>query len=223
MLDDLVSRLAERRKAHAESRKKSTASRHPGLPESRQDSALPPWEQPGASRRDRDWCWGDVFLMLGLCALPLAACGLLGFVLPDRTKPTTNIVLQGNLDANTPPGGSVSSAVEITDRHGQPHQLSLLFTKQAVPGRWHLTAFISAEEGRLVEDRPIEIAFNKDGSFAAVVNGPAVLQIQFNGQPVLQTVSFNLGDRGKFNGVTQLPDGLPPPRPLVMAQWLIGA
>jgi len=165
---------------------------------------------PPPGRRDRPWQWRDLWFWCGMFALTILGGAILRAFTTLPAAPTTQVALQGNLDSDAPIGATIRSLVPIVDHQGRRHQLVLAFQKQAADS-WHLTAFVRASAGQVTSGQPLGVLFRPDGSFHAVTRQPPALTIQFNapGEPL--TVHFDFGTPGKFDGLTQVPQGLPHP------------
>ncbi len=115
--------------------------------------------------------------------------------------PTTAINFRGNLSANAAVGDTVPTAVQVYDAQGTGHVLSLTFTKTAT-NKWTLTGSIPPAEGSLTDGSVGPIEFGDNGA-PTTFNGDVVMKATFNGITAAQTITFNLGTVGAFDGVTQ--------------------
>jgi flagellar hook protein FlgE len=104
----------------------------------------------------------------------------------------------------TTPGGNgatVSTAIQVFDTQGTAHTLSLTFQKQG-NNTWNLTASIPPADGAMINGTVNGITFNADGSFQSA-SGSGSITFAVNGLAAPQTVNFNFGSPGGFNGLTQ--------------------
>jgi flagellar hook protein FlgE len=102
-------------------------------------------------------------------------------------------------------GDTVTTAIQIYDQQGTPHDLSLTFTKVA-NDVWNLTGTIPSADGTVIDGQVNGITFNDNGSFSQVSGsgvGDPFMTFQFNGISVPQTIGFNFGSQNGFNGLTQ--------------------
>jgi flagellar hook protein FlgE len=116
---------------------------------------------------------------------------------------TSNVTVQGNLDAATPIGGqSGLTTIPIFDSQGTAHTLSLQFTKTAA-NTWSLTGSIPATEGVVLPNTIAGITFDNSGIFQGPVGATMAFTITSPNPLPAQTVTFNLGTVGQTNGLTQ--------------------
>lgn len=120
---------------------------------------------------------------------------------------TTQIDFRGNLSADAAVGTKVPTAIQVFDSQGKGHVLSLTFEKKAT-NTWGLTGTIPAADGTLTDSVIGDITFDDDGAPLSY-NGNTTMTAQFtgivdgSGNPVPQTITFNLGTLGEFGGLTQ--------------------
>ena len=102
-------------------------------------------------------------------------------------------------------GDTVNTSIQVYDTQGTAHTLNLTFQKQAA-NTWNMTGQVNASDGTMTDNLVNNIMFNQDGSFGQVTGtgvGNATMAVQFNGIPAPQTLSFNFGAPGGFQGLTQ--------------------
>jgi flagellar hook protein FlgE len=102
-------------------------------------------------------------------------------------------------------GDRVSTGIQVYDVQGTPHNLSMVFQKQAA-NRWDMTASIPAADGTMTDSQVIGILFNDNGSFLQVSGtgvGDGDITFQFTGLSAAQNVVLNLGSVNGFDGLTQ--------------------
>jgi flagellar hook protein FlgE len=102
-------------------------------------------------------------------------------------------------------GATVNTSIQIYDPQGTAHTLNLTFQKQA-DNTWSLTGAINPSEGTMADNLVNSITFNQNGSFGQAAGtglGNATMSVQFNGFAAPQTISFNFGTPGEFDGMTQ--------------------
>lgn len=99
-------------------------------------------------------------------------------------------------------GATYTTSVIVYDSQGSRHTITLRFTKQ-MDNKWDLTAFMDSSEGTFAssDNKITGITFNDDGTFST--SGDTTLQFKFNGISSTQSVIFDLGTSGKYNGLTQ--------------------
>ncbi len=98
-------------------------------------------------------------------------------------------------------GASVQSAIQVYDTQGNAHNINLTFQKQT-NGTWNLTAQMNPSDGTLTNNTITGITFNADGSFRQA--GGSSITAQFAGLTAPQTIAFNFGTAGGFDGLTQM-------------------
>lgn len=98
-------------------------------------------------------------------------------------------------------GTTVSTAIQINDTQGTPHNLSLTFQKQG-NNLWNLTASIPSSDGTMINSTVTGITFNDDGSFRQL-NGAGTISFLIKGLSSPQSIAFNFGTPNGFNGLTQ--------------------
>ncbi len=106
-------------------------------------------------------------------------------------------------------GDTVNTSIQVYDTQGTAHTLNLTFQKQAA-NNWNLTGQVNASDGTMTDNLVNGIQFNQDGSFGQVTGtglGNATMAVQFTGIPAAQTLSFNFGAPGGFQGLTQTGGG----------------
>ncbi len=102
-------------------------------------------------------------------------------------------------------GDTLNTSIQVYDPQGSAHTLNLTFQKQA-NNTWDLTGQINASEGTMTDNLASNILFNQDGSFNQVTGtgvGNPTMTIQFNGFAAAQTIGFNFGNSGGFQGLSQ--------------------
>ena len=102
-------------------------------------------------------------------------------------------------------GDTVNTSIQVYDTQGTAHTLNLTFQKQAA-NTWNMTGQVNAADGTMTDNLVNNIMFNQDGSFGAVTGtglGNATMTVQFNGVAAPQTLNFNFGAPGGFQGLTQ--------------------
>src|SRR5262249_17009198 len=100
-------------------------------------------------------------------------------------------------------GDTVSSAIQVFDSQGTPHNLSLTFTKTG-NNVWSVSASIPPAEGTMTTSTITGITFNADGSFQQVVGNPTPqFVMQINGLAVPQVIKLAMATPNKFDGLTQ--------------------
>lgn len=101
-------------------------------------------------------------------------------------------------------GDMAQTGIQVYDLQGTPHNVSLLFQKQA-DNTWDLTA--STADGTMSDNLVSGITFNSDGSFRQVSGtgiGDQFISVQWVGMPVPQKIKISLGSANGFDGVTQV-------------------
>ena len=110
-----------------------------------------------------------------------------------------------NVSATGATGTSVNTSIQVYDPQGTAHTLNLTFEKQA-NNTWSLTGAVDPSDGTMVDNLVNNITFNQNGSIAqagGAGSGSATMSVQFQGFAAPQTLSFNFGTAGGFNGLTQ--------------------
>jgi flagellar hook protein FlgE len=98
-------------------------------------------------------------------------------------------------------GDTQNTSIQVYDLQGTAHTLNLTFQKQA-NNTWDMTGQINATEGTMTSSLVNGVTFNQDGSFSKVTGNPT-MTVQFNGFSAPQTLNFNFGAAGGFQGLTQ--------------------
>lgn len=114
--------------------------------------------------------------------------------------PTTTAVLQGNIDSRTSVGGSFDRFFQVFDSQSTIRSMTLTFTKTAV-NTYSLSASMT---GATVTVPPTSIQFDQQGQLLS----PTTLDVTITGLPSAsdQTITFDLGDSGTANGLSQFGD-----------------
>jgi flagellar hook protein FlgE len=102
-------------------------------------------------------------------------------------------------------GDTVDTSIQVYDAQGTAHTLNLVFQKTA-SNSWNLTGQINTADGVMTDNLASNLRFNQDGSFSQVGGtgvGNPTMAVQFTGFGAPQTISFNFGTPGGFNGLTQ--------------------
>jgi flagellar hook protein FlgE len=120
-------------------------------------------------------------------------------------KPTSKIVVRGNLSADAS-HGEKDIGITICDSQGDWHVLSATFVRTEIPNTWDLV--INSVTGEIAPsaERWIEgITFNpQDGSYSGLNGGEPTFDVKFPFDPgAIQTISFFFGTVGQFDGLTQ--------------------
>ncbi|MBI3911650.1 MAG: flagellar hook protein FlgE [Armatimonadetes bacterium] len=101
------------------------------------------------------------------------------------SRATSNVLLGGNLDAQTAEGGSLFSTFHVLDSLGVGHDVTVTFTRTATPGEWDVSA--SSPDGTV-----------------AVTGGSTRVTYDENGRPQVNTLGLELSlaqDGGATNPV----------------------
>ena len=102
-------------------------------------------------------------------------------------------------------GDTVTTAIQVFDAQGTPHNVTLTFQKQDT-NLWDLTAAIDPAQGTMLDGDVTGIQFNDDGSFRQVTgtgSGDADIELQITGLSTPQTIALSLGLANGFDGLTQ--------------------
>ncbi|HBY61819.1 MAG TPA: hypothetical protein DEH78_18515 [Solibacterales bacterium] len=86
-------------------------------------------------------------------------------------RATTNIQADLNLDGSATAGTVFAVPIEIYDSLGNPHVLTVSYTKTANPGEWDINATMPADSGT-VTFTPAQITFDANGVLQTVPTGP---------------------------------------------------
>ena len=117
-------------------------------------------------------------------------------------KATTTASFAGNLDSNTPTGGTTQTQQPVFDSLGAEHTMTVTFTKGAAVGSWTWAA--SVTPGTTASTGTI--AFNSDGSLNAMTGNPVTITPGGGAAPM--SVVLNVGipsatAPGNNSGITQ--------------------
>ncbi len=122
---------------------------------------------------------------------------------------TANVNIAANLPADSTTAQSMT--VPVYDSQGVEHDLSLTFTPTGAANQWGVTATLPNAGGSSVALGGNIVQFNPDGSLDATdstFNTAGALQISWDpavsGGTSPQNITFNLGDDGTTNGMSQL-------------------
>lgn len=155
-----------------------------------------------------------------------------------EAKETTNIRYQCNLDSKksvVPPqatgrmraSAGVTTSIDIYDKKGDPHRLSMIFWKTGT-NQWTASAAVTGTDTPVTLDVPagagqanqqntssrINLRFSPDGKLIAVRDesspdeiNQGKLNVNFNyrvpADPTTRSISLNLGTSGIIEGITQ--------------------
>lgn len=90
-----------------------------------------------------------------------------------KPKATTEIAFEGNLDANAASGSQWITSVQVYDSLGNPHNLTITFTKTATANEWGWAATLDGGMAPSGGTGTGTITFNTDGSINTGGTGPA--------------------------------------------------
>lgn len=114
------------------------------------------------------------------------------------TQLSTSTTLSSAVDDNRKPT-IVNGTLTIFDSLGNPHTLTLKYTKTAT-NSWNWTASVPASTGTLTGNKGT-ITFNSDGSINTISPNPPVLSFVPSSGASLQNIELDFGR--SFDGITQ--------------------
>ncbi|GAB6281334.1 MAG: hypothetical protein STSR0008_00730 [Ignavibacterium sp.] len=114
------------------------------------------------------------------------------------TQLSTSTTLSSAVDDNREPT-IVNGTLTIFDSLGNPHTLTLKYTKTAT-NSWNWTASVPASSGTLTGNKGT-ITFNSDGSINTISPNPPVLSFVPGSGASLQNIELDFGK--SFDGITQ--------------------
>lgn len=114
------------------------------------------------------------------------------------TQLSTSTTLSSAVDDNRKPT-IVNGTLTIFDSLGNPHTLTLKYTKTAT-NSWNWTASVPASSGTLTGNKGT-ITFNSDGSINTISPNPPVLSFVPSSGASLQNIELDFGR--SFDGITQ--------------------
>jgi len=117
--------------------------------------------------------------------------------------PTANVTLQGTLDSSASDGTTVNGSMQVDDSKGAAHTLSLTFTKTAAD-TWSLSESVPAAEGS-VTGGPTTLTFDATtGALTAPASGTAALTFNFSasGASSSQSVTLSLSGLSEASGAS---------------------
>jgi flagellar hook protein FlgE len=126
-------------------------------------------------------------------------------------SPTANVTIAANLPANAVAPETMTAPVY--DSQGVEHNLTLTFTPSGTLNQWNVSSALSnaGTSTATIQAGDNVIQFNSDGSLNAAgttFNAASALQISWDpavsGGTSPQNVSFNVGNDGSTNGLSQL-------------------
>jgi flagellar hook protein FlgE len=131
------------------------------------------------------------------------------FYLPIPAIQTTNITLQGNLDANTTIGGTTTTSINVYDSLGMEYIITITFQKTGV-NTWNYTVSVTPPSGvtATMDTNADEgtITFNADGSLSSFTYEDPGNVIRFTTDSGASTpieFDFSPGTINGFDGLTQ--------------------
>jgi flagellar hook protein FlgE len=133
----------------------------------------------------------------------------------SMARATSDLIAQGNLDAEALAATTVPSSIAVYDSLGVLHNIDLTFTKDTTLNTWNWTAAPApTETGTTVTTSGNQLTFETDGSFSPT-NAASTLTLTFNnGSNSPSTVNLDFSSLTQLMGsstVTQSSqDGLPP-------------
>ena len=99
---------------------------------------------------------------------------------PIAAQETTALTFKGNLDARIATGQSISTTVQVFDSLGDPHAITLTYTKNATANTWDVAATESDAAIQTVAVAPVQVTFDSSGGLTAPVPpAPLVLTTTF--------------------------------------------
>ncbi len=134
-------------------------------------------------------------------AIPIQDAGLsidFSFDMTNITQTSSASTLASTVDSNRQPT-IVTGSVTIFDSLGNPHILTLKYTKIG-DNSWRWSASIPESSG-ILSGNTGSISFNPDGSINSITPNPPVLTLTPSGGASAQNLVLDFGEG--FNGVTQ--------------------
>ena len=112
---------------------------------------------------------------------------------------TANALMGGNLDAQAQTGVTRQNSITVYDSLGIPHDLTVTFTKTAVPNEWDFD--VQASNGTAVSGNTGTLTFDTQGALV----GPATTDFEFTPQNITpnQTITIEFGTAGSIQGLSQ--------------------
>ncbi len=132
----------------------------------------------------------------------------------SMARPTSQVDLRGNLDAEALAGTTVAATIGVYDSLGVLHNLDLTFTKTATANQWTWAASESDPDISGITPAGTTVTFGSDGSYGT--GNPATsLSIAFtNGADSPANVELDLSNITQLMGLSNVnpssQDGLPP-------------
>jgi flagellar hook protein FlgE len=112
-------------------------------------------------------------------------------------NPTTfNTAVDGNREPT-----KVNGTLTIYDSLSNSHTLTVTFTKIG-QGEWKWRAAVPEDSGSL-QSNSGTISFNDDGSISSMSPNPPTVRFSPSGGAQTETIEFNFGEIGYFEGITQ--------------------
>lgn len=102
---------------------------------------------------------------------------------PIAAQETTKLTLSGNLDSRLTAGKPISTTIEVYDSLGDPHAVTLTFTKSATANTWDVTATTSDAAISTLTPSPATIVFSSSGAITTpdpTTTPPTPLQLTTN-------------------------------------------
>ncbi|MCL4294738.1 MAG: flagellar hook protein FlgE [Anaerolineae bacterium] len=132
----------------------------------------------------------------------------------SMARATSEMNLQGNLDAEAVAGTTVTATANIYDSLGVAHDVTLTFTKTGTANQWTWTASSTDPTISGITPTGTTISFNSDGSFSQT-NPATSLSLTFtNGSTSPNATTLNISDLTQLMGLSDIntanQDGLPP-------------
>ena len=112
---------------------------------------------------------------------------------------TANALMGGNLDAQTAVGATRQNSINIYDSLGIPHDMTVTFTKTAVPNEWDFA--VTATDGTAISGDTGTLVFDSLGALVS----PATTDFVFTPLNITpdQTVTIEFGVIGSIQGLSQ--------------------
>ncbi|MCS7179993.1 MAG: flagellar hook-basal body complex protein, partial [bacterium] len=134
---------------------------------------------------------------------------IIDFYTPIPAIQTSNVALQGNLDADSNIGTSTTTSIIIYDSLGMEYTITITFTKSAV-NTWDYSVSVTPPSGVTATMDPNadsgQVTFNPDGSLASFNYEDPTNVIRFTTNSGANTpieFNFSVGTIDGFDGLTQ--------------------
>jgi flagellar hook protein FlgE len=131
--------------------------------------------------------------------------GNLDATAPGATSgsPTANVTLAGVLDSADATGATVSGSIQVYDSQGKAHTMGVSFVKDAQADTWDVTVSLPPGEGTVNQGSPFQMTFDPaSGALTSSSTQALTLDFSASGASNSQPVTLSLSGLSEANAVS---------------------